>query len=151
MHYVAELKIDGLSIAITYEDGRFARGVTRGDGVIGEDVSSNVRTIQPIPLRLKKAPDGRLEVRGEIYLPRAAFDRLNDEREAEGAPLFANPAQRRGRHAAQPRSRRWSPGAGCARSSITRSARTLGNRESGAGNRAMRRHRPTGCRRRTRR
>ena len=91
VHYVAELKIDGLSIAITYEDGRFARGVTRGDGVIGEDVSGNVRTIQPIPLRLKNAPDGRLEVRGEIYLPRAAFDRLNDEREAEGAPLFANP------------------------------------------------------------
>ena len=74
VHYVAELKIDGLSIAITYEDGRFARGVTRGDGVIGEDVSGNVRTIQPIPLRLKNAPDGRLEVRGEIYLPRAAFD-----------------------------------------------------------------------------
>ena len=89
--YVAELKIDGLSIAITYEDGRFARGVTRGDGVIGEDVSSNVRTIQPIPLRLRKAPAGRLEVRGEIYLPRAAFERLNDEREAEGLPLFANP------------------------------------------------------------
>ena len=91
VQYVAELKIDGLSIAITYEDGRFARGVTRGDGVVGEDVSSNVRTIQAIPLRVKGAPGGRLEVRGEIYFPRAAFDRLNEEREAEGQPLFANP------------------------------------------------------------
>jgi DNA ligase (NAD+) len=89
--YVAELKIDGLSIAVTYENGVFARGVTRGDGTVGEDVSSNVRTIQAIPLRLRKAPGGRLEVRGEIYFPRAAFDRLNDEREAEGEPLFANP------------------------------------------------------------
>ena len=89
--YVAELKIDGLSIAVTYEDGAFARGVTRGDGTVGEDVSSNVRTIQAIPLRLRKAPRGRLEVRGEIYFPRAAFDRLNEEREAEGEPLFANP------------------------------------------------------------
>lgn len=89
--YVAELKIDGLSIAITYQDGVFARGVTRGDGTVGEDVSSNVRTIQAIPLRLRNAPDGRLEVRGEIFLPRAAFDRLNEEREAEGEPLFANP------------------------------------------------------------
>jgi DNA ligase (NAD+) len=89
--YVAELKIDGLSIAVTYEDGVFSRGVTRGDGTVGEDVSGNVRTIQAIPLRLKDAPGGRLEVRGEIYLPRAAFDRLNEEREAEGEPLFANP------------------------------------------------------------
>ncbi|BCS33303.1 DNA ligase [Luteitalea sp. TBR-22] len=89
--YVAELKIDGLSIAVTYEDGVFVRGVTRGDGVVGEDVSLNVRTIQAIPLRLKQAPSGRLEVRGEIYLPRPAFERLNEEREADGEPLFANP------------------------------------------------------------
>lgn len=89
--YVAELKIDGLSIAVTYQDGVFVRGVTRGDGTVGEDVSSNVRTIQAIPLRLRGAPDGRLEVRGEIYFPRAAFDRLNEEREAEGEALFANP------------------------------------------------------------
>ncbi len=89
--YVAELKIDGLSIAVTYEDGLFARGVTRGDGVVGEDVSSNVRTIQAIPLRLRKAPPGRLEVRGEIYFPRAAFARLNAEREEASEPLFANP------------------------------------------------------------
>jgi DNA ligase (NAD+) len=89
--YVAELKIDGLSIAVTYQDGTFVRGVTRGDGVVGEDVSSNVRTIQAIPLRLKQAPAGRLEVRGEIYFPRAAFDRLNAEREEASEPLFANP------------------------------------------------------------
>ncbi len=89
--YVTELKIDGLGIAVTYQDGRFTRGVTRGDGLVGEDVSSNVRTIQSIPLRLKGAPRGRLEVRGEIYLPRPAFNRLNEQREAEGAPLFANP------------------------------------------------------------
>ncbi|HTV02473.1 MAG TPA: NAD-dependent DNA ligase LigA, partial [Luteitalea sp.] len=89
--YVAELKIDGLSIAVTYEDGSFVRGVTRGDGTVGEDVSSNVRTIQAIPLRLRSAPGGRLEVRGEIYFPRAAFDRLNTEREEAGEPLFANP------------------------------------------------------------
>ena len=89
--YVAELKIDGLSIAVTYTDGTFARGVTRGDGTLGEDVSGNVRTIQAIPLRLRKAAAGRLEVRGEIYFPRAAFDRLNEEREQGGEPLFANP------------------------------------------------------------
>ncbi len=89
--YVAELKIDGLGIAVTYVDGVFARGVTRGDGTVGEDVSGNVRTIRAIPLRLRQAPQGRLEVRGEIYLPRAAFDRINEEREEEGEPLFANP------------------------------------------------------------
>lgn len=91
VHYVAELKIDGLSIAVTYHDGRFVRGVTRGDGVIGEDVSSNVRAIQAIPLRLKRGPEGLVEVRGEIYFPRGAFDRLNEAREAESEPLFANP------------------------------------------------------------
>ncbi|MCC6163456.1 MAG: NAD-dependent DNA ligase LigA [Acidobacteria bacterium] len=91
VHYVAELKIDGLGIAITYDEGRFVRGVTRGDGVIGEDVSSNVRTIQAIPLRLRHAPAGRIEVRGEIYLPRQAFARLNESRESTGEPLFANP------------------------------------------------------------
>ncbi len=89
--YVAELKIDGLGIAVTYVDGVFARGVTRGDGTVGEDVSGNVRTIRAIPLRLRDSPQGRLEVRGEIYLPRAAFDRINEEREEEGEPLFANP------------------------------------------------------------
>jgi len=89
--YVAELKIDGLSISLTYEDGRLARGVTRGDGFRGEDVTSNVRTIRAIPLALSGAPPGRLEVRGEVYLPRPAFERLNREREERDEPVFANP------------------------------------------------------------
>jgi DNA ligase (NAD+) len=89
--YVAELKIDGLSIALTYEDGRLIRGATRGDGVRGEDVTANVRTIRSIPLALRGGPAGRIEVRGEVFLPRASFARINAEREAEGEPLFANP------------------------------------------------------------
>jgi DNA ligase (NAD+) len=89
--YVAELKIDGLGIALTYERGRLARGVTRGDGVRGEDVTANVRAIGAIPQVLNGAPDARFEVRGEIYLPRAAFDRLNRAREEAGEMLFANP------------------------------------------------------------
>jgi DNA ligase (NAD+) len=89
--YVAELKIDGLSIALTYEDGRLARGATRGDGVRGEEVTANVRTIRAIPLKLRGGPAGRLEVRGEVYLPRASFERMNREREEAGEPLFQNP------------------------------------------------------------
>jgi DNA ligase (NAD+) len=89
--YVAELKIDGLSIALTYEDGRLACGATRGDGVRGEDVTGNVRTIRAIPLLLRGAPGGRIEVRGEVFLPRASFERINREREDSGEPLFANP------------------------------------------------------------
>jgi DNA ligase (NAD+) len=92
--YVAELKIDGLSIALTYEDGRLVRGATRGDGTRGEEVTANVRTIRAIPLALRvggSRPGGRLEIRGEIYLPRASFARVNREREDAGEPLFANP------------------------------------------------------------
>jgi DNA ligase (NAD+) len=89
--YVTELKIDGLSISLTYEDGRLLRGVTRGDGFRGEDVTSNVRTIRAIPLKLSHAPAGRLEIRGEVYLPRAAFERTNREREERGDAVFANP------------------------------------------------------------
>jgi DNA ligase (NAD+) len=89
--YVAELKIDGLSIALTYEDGRLVRGATRGDGVRGEDVTSNVRTIRAIPLALRHGPAGRVEVRGELFLPRSAFARINREREEAGEPLFQNP------------------------------------------------------------
>ena len=89
--YVAELKIDGLSIALTYQDGRLVRGATRGDGGHGEDVTTNVRTIRALPLALREAPPGRLEVRGEVYLPKEAFDRTNREREAAGEALFANP------------------------------------------------------------
>jgi DNA ligase (NAD+) len=89
--YVAELKIDGLSIALTYEHGRLIRGVTRGDGVVGEEVTHNVRVIRSIPLRLRGDAPERVEIRGEVYLPRAAFDRMNQEREAAGEPPFANP------------------------------------------------------------
>ncbi len=91
VEYVAELKIDGLSIALTYENGLLVRGVTRGDGVRGEDVTSNVRAIRAIPLRLKGRPRGRLEVRGEVFLPRESFDRINREREDTEEPVFANP------------------------------------------------------------
>ena len=89
--YVAELKIDGLSIALTYADRRLLCGATRGDGVRGEEVTSNVRTIRAIPLALKGGPAGRIEVRGEVYLPRKAFERINREREDSGEPVFANP------------------------------------------------------------
>ena len=89
--YVAEMKIDGLSIALTYEDGRLVRGATRGDGSRGEDVTINVRTIRAIPLTLRDGPRGRIEVRGEVYLPRVAFERINREREQAGEELYANP------------------------------------------------------------
>ena len=89
--YVAELKIDGLSIALTYDDGRLVRGATRGDGVRGEEVTPNVRTISAIPLTLTEPVPGRIEVRGEVFLPRAQFERINKEREDEGEPLFQNP------------------------------------------------------------
>ena len=89
--YVAELKIDGLGIALTYENGRLIRGVTRGDGTHGEDVTANVRAIRAIPLQLSDAPVGLLEIRGEIYLPREAFRVLNEARGAIGDNLFANP------------------------------------------------------------
>jgi DNA ligase (NAD+) len=91
VRYVAELKIDGLSIALTYVDGRLTRGATRGDGARGEDVTSNVRTIRAVPLGLRDAPAGTLEVRGEVYLPRSTFQRINREREEAGEPAFANP------------------------------------------------------------
>jgi DNA ligase (NAD+) len=89
--YVAELKIDGLSIALTYENGRLIRGATRGDGVRGEDVTANVRTIRAVPLALRNGPVDRVEIRGEVYLPRTSFLRMNQEREDSGEPLFANP------------------------------------------------------------
>ena len=89
--YVAELKIDGLSIALTYENHRLVRGATRGDGMRGEDVTANVRTIRSIPLTLRGGPPSRFEVRGEVFLPRASFDRINQERADAGEPLYANP------------------------------------------------------------
>lgn len=91
VHYTAELKIDGLSIALTYVQRVLVRAATRGDGVTGEDVTANVRTIRAIPLRLPPEAPDQLEVRGEVYLPRKAFDRINEERAREDEPLFANP------------------------------------------------------------
>ena len=91
--YVAELKIDGLSISVLYQNQVLMRGVTRGDGRIGEDVTQNVRTIRSVPLKLKgpKPPAGELEVRGEVFIPRKVFERTNAEREEQGETLFANP------------------------------------------------------------
>jgi DNA ligase (NAD+) len=89
--YVAELKIDGLSLSVHYEHGVLARGVTRGDGRVGEDVTPNVRTIRSVPLRLKVAEEGEVEVRGEAYLSRKAFERINAEREEAEEAKFANP------------------------------------------------------------
>lgn len=89
--YVAELKIDGLSLALQYQDNRLSRGATRGDGVRGDDVTSNVRTIRAIPLALRGGPSGLIEIRGEVYLPRTAFERVNRERQENDEPLFANP------------------------------------------------------------
>jgi DNA ligase (NAD+) len=95
LEYVAELKIDGLSISLHYEGGVLVRGVTRGDGRRGEDVTQNVRTIRSIPLRLKDHPEANdlsdLEVRGEAYLSRKTFERINAEREEAAEPRFANP------------------------------------------------------------
>ena len=89
---VAELKYDGTSISLIYEQGRFVQAVTRGDGVRGDDVTANVKTIRSIPLRLQGADyPTRFEIRGEVLLPWAEFDRLNKEREEQEEPLFANP------------------------------------------------------------
>jgi DNA ligase (NAD+) len=95
IEYVAEPKIDGLAVELVYEDGQFVQGSTRGDGVRGEDITQNLRTIKTIPLRLiaaARAPmPRRLEVRGEVYMTKRDFQRLNARREDEGEPTFANP------------------------------------------------------------
>ena len=89
--YVCELKIDGLAINLTYVDGRFTQGATRGDGSVGEDVTANLRTIKSIPLTLREKVSGRIDVRGEVYLPTAAFEATNRERLEREEPAFANP------------------------------------------------------------
>ena len=89
--YVCELKIDGLAINLTYVDGRFHQGATRGDGSVGEDVTANLRTIKSIPLSLREKVPGRLDIRGEVYLPTAAFEATNKERLEREEPPFANP------------------------------------------------------------
>ena len=93
LEYVAELKIDGLSLSLQYEDGLLMRGVTRGDGRIGEDVTQNARTIRSVPLRLKSQAKriDALEVRGEVFIPRDVFERTNAEREELGEPRYMNP------------------------------------------------------------
>lgn len=88
--FSVEPKIDGLSVALEYENGVYVRGATRGDGVLGEDVTENLRTIRSIPMQLKGAPS-RLIVRGEVFMPKKSFEALNERQEAEGKPLFANP------------------------------------------------------------
>ncbi len=90
--YVCELKIDGVAISLLYEDGRYARAATRGDGRVGEDVTANVATIADVPERLAvDAPPRVLEVRGEVYMPTSAFEELNKRQAEEGGRLFANP------------------------------------------------------------
>jgi DNA ligase (NAD+) len=89
--YVCELKIDGLAVNLTYLDGKFVQGATRGDGLVGEDVTANLRTIRSIPLTFREPVKGRVDVRGEVYLPTASFEATNRERAERGEPLFANP------------------------------------------------------------
>jgi DNA ligase (NAD+) len=91
MEYVAEPKIDGVAVSLRYENGVLVRGSTRGNGFVGDDVTANLRTIRTIPLRLEGAPIPLLEVRGEVYMPHKAFEKLNEEKEAEGEEPFANP------------------------------------------------------------
>lgn len=95
--FFCDIKMDGLGCALVYEDGRFIRGVTRGDGYVGEDVTANVRTIKSVPLQLRQTSgnesfmEGRTEIRGEIVMFKKDFEALNSAREAEGLPVFANP------------------------------------------------------------
>ncbi len=89
--WTCELKIDGLAVSLTYIEGVFVKGATRGDGTVGEDVTSNLLTVKSLPLKLKGPVPHVLEVRGEIYLSKRRFARLNEEREELGEPLFANP------------------------------------------------------------
>ncbi len=99
--YVVELKFDGVSVSLTYQEGQFLQGATRGDGERGDDITANLKTIRSIPLTLSLSPEGRgrgegafprlMEVRGEVYMPRPAFEQLNRQRKAQGELLFANP------------------------------------------------------------
>ncbi|MDE5578959.1 MAG: NAD-dependent DNA ligase LigA, partial [Alistipes sp.] len=90
--YVCELKFDGTAISLTYENGRLLRAVTRGDGIEGDDVTANIRTVRSVPLRLSGSDwPAFFEIRGEVLMPYASFDKINAEREAAGETLFANP------------------------------------------------------------
>lgn len=88
--FTVEPKIDGLSVALEYENGKFIRGATRGDGTVGEDVTENLKTIFSIPMQIPNAPE-KLIVRGEVFMPKKSFEKLNAMQEEEGKPLFANP------------------------------------------------------------
>ena len=88
--FSVEPKVDGLSVALEYVNGQFVRGATRGDGVVGEDVTENLKTIRSIPMNIENAPP-RLIVRGEVFMPKKSFEKLNEEQEKLGKPLFANP------------------------------------------------------------
>lgn len=88
--FCVEPKIDGLSVALEYENGVFVRGATRGDGMVGEDVTQNLKTVRSVPMTIPDAPP-RLIVRGEVFMPKSVFHKLNEEREQKGEPLFANP------------------------------------------------------------
>ena len=88
--FSVEPKIDGLSVALEYENGQFVRGATRGDGNVGEDVTENLKTIRSIPMQIPNAP-ARLIVRGEVFMPKQSFEKLNARQEHLGKPLFANP------------------------------------------------------------
>ena len=90
VEFVVEKKIDGLSVSLTYEDGFLTVGATRGDGMVGENVTANVKTVMSVPLKINK-PVKRLVVRGEIYMPKSAFMSLNEEQDLKGQQTFANP------------------------------------------------------------
>ena len=91
LKFTCEHKIDGLAVALTYVDGQLSTGATRGDGFRGENITQNLRTVRSVPLSVGKGAPSRFEARGEVFLPKAGFQRLNQDREAEGQPLFANP------------------------------------------------------------
>ena len=146
--YVCELKFDGTAFSLTYEHGRLVRAVTRGDGVEGDDVTANVRTVRTVPLRLRGTdwPD-LFEIRGEILMPYASFDRLNAEREANGEQLFANPATPPPGRSSSSR-RPWWPGADWTARSTSWRATSCPSRAIG---RASKRPASGGSRSRTRR
>jgi DNA ligase (NAD+) len=91
VRYVMEPKLDGLAVTLTYQEGRFVQGATRGDGLVGEDVTQNLRTIKMVPLQLKGDPPSLFEVRGEVFINKRDFVKMNEEREKAGEPTFANP------------------------------------------------------------
>ena len=91
MTWYAELKFDGLAVALTYENGLLVRGATRGDGLRGEDVTQNLRTIHSIPLAVPSDSPSRFEVRGEVYMTLSGFEELNRQRQEAGEPLYVNP------------------------------------------------------------